>query len=71
MSQRIAYSLRAAAMELRIPRALLANAVREGALRSYRAGNQIRLVTEDIIEWLRSLPTPPPKHRKGNPHGHH
>lgn len=62
---RIAYSLRAAAVELRIPRQLLSDAVRMGALKSHRAGNSVLLVTEDIIAWLRSLPTPPPKHRKG------
>jgi excisionase family DNA binding protein len=64
MRKHIAYSIRAAAVELRIPRALLSDAVRMGALKSYRVGNQMRLVTEDILVWLRSLPAPPPKHRK-------
>jgi excisionase family DNA binding protein len=67
MSKRIAYSIRAAAVELRISRQLLSDAVRDGALKSHRIGNQVRLVTEDITAWLRSLPTPPPKHRRKSP----
>lgn len=66
--KRIAYSIREAAIELRLPRQLLSDAVRDGALRTHRAGVHVLLATEDILAWLRSLPTPPPKHRKGNPH---
>lgn len=69
MSKRIAYSIRECAIELRIPRQLLSDHIRAGTLKSHRAGNSVLLITEDVIEWLRSLPTPPPKHRKGNPHG--
>jgi excisionase family DNA binding protein len=67
MSKRIAYSIRAAAVELQIPRHLLCDAVRHGALKSHRAGTHVLLVTADIEEWLRSLPTPPPKHRRKSP----
>jgi excisionase family DNA binding protein len=67
MSKRIAYSIRECATELKIPRQLLSDHVRAGALRSHRIGNQVRLITEDVIEWLRSLPTPPPKHRRKSP----
>jgi excisionase family DNA binding protein len=50
----VALSTKGAADSLSLRVAKVAAAVKSGALKSYRHGNQRRILVVDLIEWVRS-----------------
>ena len=52
----LAYSVRSAAVALRVSRKLLTDAVRDGQLKCFRAGVRAIILKSDLEKFVRSLP---------------
>jgi excisionase family DNA binding protein len=52
----LTYSVRSAAIALRIPRRLITDAVRSGAIKCRRAGVKALISRDDLMNFFNSLP---------------